>query len=52
MEEKKEVLSKFISKKGKMVVLLDPPFGGRVEPLARTLQEIEKEYSTKTNRSE
>lgn len=39
--EQKTILNEYLSS-GKVLLLLDPPFGGRVEPLAYTISEISK----------
>jgi hypothetical protein len=41
-EEGANVLAEFLQSDGGrgIVIVMDPPFGGRVEPLAKTIQEI------------
>ena len=42
----KDSLSHFkeFLKSDKIIILMDPPFGGRVEPLAKTLNILNKEF--------
>ncbi|XP_023938845.2 rRNA N6-adenosine-methyltransferase ZCCHC4 [Bicyclus anynana] len=46
--EDEKVLKKFLksSKNKGLAIVIDPPFGGRVEPLAQTIKELSKMYST------
>lgn len=40
-------LQEFLRDDGNLIVLMDPPFGGRIEPLAETIKSLRNEYNAK-----
>ena len=49
-KEQKEILMNHLSC-GRILILLDPPFGGRVEPLANTLKLLSQAFLKVNNKS-
>ncbi|RZB94444.1 zinc finger CCHC domain-containing protein 4 [Asbolus verrucosus] len=47
--ESEEVFSDFLTSSNDIALILDPPFGGRVEPLAHTIHTISEKYRKLNN---
>lgn len=47
--EAKRIFEDFLASPGKTVIVTDPPFGGRIEPIADTINKINSVFHKKTN---
>ncbi|XP_064213339.1 rRNA N6-adenosine-methyltransferase ZCCHC4 [Tribolium castaneum] len=45
LPESQQVFEDFLKTESDLVLILDPPFGGRVEPLAHTIKQISEKYN-------